>query len=53
MPPICDICGRHLSPIDVKTVRAALVVDATSKGYVPTNVPPAWKPQCELLGVNA
>jgi len=50
--PICDICGKHLAPADVKTIGAAPVVNATSKGYVPSKLPPTWKPQCEMLGVS-
>ena len=52
MQPICDICGKHLTPTDINTIRAASVVDATSKGYVPSKLPPTWKPECEMLGIT-
>jgi len=50
MPLICDICGRHLSPAEVNTIHATSVVNAASKGYVPSNLPPTFKSRHDLFG---
>jgi len=49
---ICDICGADLTASEVQTVRPNPVVDATKKGYVPSNLPPKWKQESEAHGIS-
>lgn len=49
---ICDICGVTIGTANRITVRPSKVVAPTKRGYVPTRLPPTWKPQCEQLGIS-
>jgi hypothetical protein len=49
---LCDICGKTLGSANVLLVPPSVIVKSTQKGYVPSKLPPSWKPQCEALGIS-